>query len=201
MTSEVSADEGVIILHFSRRIEAVLSGPDNAGERLFVRELLLAIRSLAPLHLSRDLRDISFERDCGSFRAARLKEEDFLSDLGQMSQLDRRGLPHPRHVQEVDKNALLDPIGEYFREDQHFEVGPIDAARIPKVINDIVKFCYDEFTAIVASLSPDGLLEWLVERHESNVSSGANSRLTMATRIACFGQSPQFMQDASNGSL
>ena len=199
VTSEVSADAGVIILHFSRTIEAVLSGPDNAGERLFVRELLLAIRSLAPLHLSRELRDISFEPTLDRFAPLGLKKKIFYLDLGQMSQLDRRGLPHPRHVQEVDKNALLDPIGEHFREDQHFEVGPIDAARVPKVINDIVKFCYDEFTAIVASLSPDGLLEWLVARHESNVSSAANSRLTMATRIACFGQSPQFMQDASTG--
>jgi hypothetical protein len=199
VTSEVSADAGVIILHFSRTIEAVLSGPDNAGERLFVRELLLAIRSLAPLHLSRDLRDISFEPTLDRFAPLGLKKKIFYLDLGQMSQLDRRGLPRPRHVQEVDKNALLDPIGEHFREDQHFEVGPIEAARIPKVINDIVKFCYDEFNAIVASLSPGGLLEWLVARHESNVSSAANSRLTMATRIACFGQSPEFIQEASRG--
>ncbi len=199
VTSEVSADAGVIILHFSRTIEAVLCGPDNAGERLFVRELLLAIRSLAPLHLSRDLRDISLEQTVDRCAPLGLKKKIFYLDLRQMSQLDRRGLPHPRHVQEVDKNALLDPIGEHFREAQHFEVGPIDAARVPKVINDIVKFCYDEFTAIVASLSPNGLLEWLVARHESNVSSAANSRLTMATRIACFGQSPQFMQDASTG--
>jgi hypothetical protein len=199
VTSEVSADEGVIILHFSQTIEAMLSGADNAGERLFVRELLLAIRSLAPLHLSRDLSDISLEQTLDRFAPLGLKKKIFYLNLGQMPQLDRRGLPRPRHVQEVDKNALLDPIGEHFREDQHFEVGPIEAARIPKVIKDIVKFCYDEFTAIVGSLSPDGLLEWLVARHESNVSSAANSRLTIATRIACFGQSPEFMQDASRG--
>jgi hypothetical protein len=199
VTSEVSADAGVIILHFSQTIEAMLSGPDNAGERLFVRELLLAIRSLAPLHLSRDLRDISLEQTLDRFAPLGLKKKVFYLDLGRMPQLDRRGLPRPRHVQEVDKNALLDPIGEHFREDQHFEVGPIEATRVPKVINDIVKFCYDEFTAIVASLSPVGLLEWLVARHESNVSSAANSRLTTATRIACFGQSPEFIQEASRG--
>src|ERR1019366_3152940 len=185
VTSQVLADQGVIILHFSQTIEAMLSGPDNAGERLFVRELLLAIRSLAPLHLSRDLREISLEQTLDRFAPLGLKKKVFYLDLGRMPQLDRRGLPRPRHVQEVDKNALLDPIGEHFREDQHFEVGPIEAARVPKVVNDIVKFCYDEFTAIVASLSPEGLLEWLVAHHESNVSSTANSRLTMATRIAC----------------
>jgi hypothetical protein len=77
--------------------------------------------------------------------------------------------------------------------------GRFEASQVPKVINGIVKFCYDEFIAIVASLSPNGLLEWLVARHESNVSSAANSRLTMATRVACFGQSPEFIQEASRG--
>jgi hypothetical protein len=199
VTSEVLGDQGLVILQLSYGIETLLSGADNAGERLFIREVLLAICSLAPLHLSRELRDMSLELTLDRLAPLGLKKKIFYLNLGQMPQLDRRGLPDPRHVQQVDKNALLDPIGEHFREDQHFEVGQIEPARIPKVINDIVKFCYDEFSAIVASLSPNGLLEWLVERHESNVSSAANSRLTIATRIACFGRSPEFMQEASRG--
>ena len=69
-----------------------------------------------------------------------------------MPQLDRRGLPHPRQVQKrVDKNALLDPIGEHFQEKTNISKSVrLRRRRIPKVINDIVKFCYDEFTAIVA---------------------------------------------------
>jgi hypothetical protein len=197
VTSEASAGEGVIILRLSRGIIEMLSGSDNAGERLFIRELLLAIRNLAPLHVSRQLRDTSLEETLDRFAPLGLKKKVFYLSLEQVPQLDRRGLPNPRRVQEVDKNALLDPIGEHFRKDQHFEVGSIEEARVPKVINDIVTFCYREFTSIVASLSPDGLLGWLVERHESNVSAAANSRLTMATRIECFGQSPEFLQDTS----
>jgi hypothetical protein len=199
VASEVLVDQGIVILRLSYGIEGLLSGADNAGERLFIREVLLAIRSLAPLHLSRELRDVSLGPTLDRLAPLGLKKKIFYLDLAQMPQLDQRRLPRPRHVQEVDKNALLDPIGEHFREDQHFEVGPIEPARVPKVINDIVKFCYDEFTAIVTSLSPDGLLEWLVARHESNVSSTASSRLTMATRIACFGQSPEFIREASRG--
>jgi hypothetical protein len=199
VTSEVRADEGTIVIHFLPGIEALLAGADNAGERLFVRELLVAIRSMAPLHLSRALRDNSLEETLDRFAPLGLKKKVFCLNLEQMPQLDRRGLPHARYVQEVDKNALLDPIGEHFRDDQHFEVGPIDATLVPKVINDIVKFCYDEFTAIIASLSPEGLLEWLIQRHESNVSAAANSRFTMATRIACFGQSADFVKEASKG--
>lgn len=197
--SEVRPDEGTIVLHLLPGLEAILAGADNAGERLFVREFLIAVRGLAPLHLSRALRDASLEETLDRFAPLGLKKKVFCLNLEQVPQLDRRKLPHHRYVQEVDKNALLDPIGEHFRDSQHFAVGPVEAARVPKVINDIVKFCYDEFTAIVASLSPDGLLEWLIERHESNVSAAANSRFTMATRIACFGQSASFMEEASKG--
>lgn len=62
-----------------------------------------------------------------------------------------------------------------------------------------MKFCYEEFAAIISALSPEGLLEWLVTRHESNVSAAANARLTMATRVACFGESPEFLKEASEG--
>ena len=39
----------------------------------------------------------------------------------------------------------------------------------------------------------------VVVRHESNVSSAARSKLLMATRVACFGQSPEFLKEVSDG--
>jgi hypothetical protein len=128
-----------------------------------------------------------------------LKKKIFFLDAGNVPQLDSRGLPHARPVQEVDKNLLLDPIGDHFRHDRHFAVGPIDTAKVPAVINEIVSFCFQQFTEVVGSLSPEGLLEWIVLRHESNVSSATRARLLMATRVACFGQSPEFLKEISEG--
>jgi hypothetical protein len=102
-------------------------------------------------------------------------------------------------VQEVDKNLLLDPIGDHFRHDQHFVTGAIDPSKVSAVINEIVDFCYQEFTSMVASLSPDGLLEELVLRHESNVNGAFKAKLLTATRLACFGQSPEFLKEFSEG--
>lgn len=116
-----------------------------------------------------------------------------------MPQLDGRGLPHGRTVQEVDKNLLLDPIGDHFRHDQHFVTGAIDPGKVSAVINEIVDFCYQEFTSMVASLSPDGLLAELVLRHESNVNGAFKAKLLTATRLACFGQSPEFLKEFSEG--
>jgi hypothetical protein len=198
VSAEVTPDRGMIVLRFQEEIEEALSQADNAGERLFIRELLLAIRETGPSTLSRALRDYAIEQTIDQYAPLGLKKKVFYLDLGRVPQLDRRGLPHERHVQEVDKNALLDPIGDHIRSEQQFEVGPIESKRVPRVINEIVAFCYQQFRAIVASLSPESLLEWLVARHEANVSAAAYAQLTMATRMACFGRSPEFLQQAAD---
>ena len=197
--TETSSERGVIIVRFEKAIEDALATVDNAGERLFMREILLAIRRLTDHDVARALRDHTLANTIDTFAPLGLKKKVFFLNAGNVPQLDGRGLPHPRPVQEVDKNLLLDPIGDHFRRDQQFAVGPIDPARTPAVINEIVSFCFQQFTEMVASLSPEGLLEWIVLRHESNVSSATRAKLLMATRVACFGESPEFLKEVSDG--
>src|ERR1017187_1207803 len=199
VVAETDPDQGVIVVRFEKAIEVALATVDNAGERLFMREILLAIRRLTDHDVARALRDQALANTLDTFAPLGLKKKIFFLNAGNVPQLDGRCLPHPRPVQEVDKNLLLDPIGEHFRHDRHFAVGPIDSARVPAVINEIVSFCFQQFTEMVASLSPDGLLEWIVLRHESNVSSATRAKLLMATRVACFGQSSEFLKEVSDG--
>ena len=199
VVTETDSERGVIVVRFEKVIEDALGTVDNAGERLFMREILLAIRRLTDHNVARALRDHALANTIDNFAPLGLKKKVFFLNAGNVPQLDGRGLPHPRAVQEVDKNLLLDPIGDHFRRDQQFAVGPIDPARTPAVINEIVSFCFQQFTEMVASLSPKGLLEWIVLRHESNVSSATRAKLLMATRVACFGQSPEFLKEVSDG--
>jgi hypothetical protein len=197
VTAETDPERGVIMVRFERAIRDALSTVDNAGERLFMREILLAIRRLTDHDVARGLRDHALTNTIDTFAPLGLKKKVFFLNAESVPQLDGRGLPHSRPVQEVDKNLLLDPIGDHFRHDQHFAVGPIDPARVPDVINEIVSFCFQQFTEMVASLSPEGLLKWIVLRHESNVRSATRAKLLMATRIACFGRSPEFIKEVS----
>lgn len=199
VVAEADRERGVIVVRFRRAIEDALATVDNAGERLFMREILLAIRRLTDHDVARALRDHALANTIDTFAPLGLKKKVFFLNAGNVPQLDGRGLPQPRPVQEVDKNLLLDPIGDHFRHDQDFAVGPIDPARVPAVINEIVSFCFQQFTEMVASLSPEGLLEWIVLRHESNVSGATRAKLLMATRVACFGQSPEFLKEVSDG--
>lgn len=198
VVAEPDRNRGVIVVRFAKAIEDALATADNAAERFFMREILLAIRGMANHDIARALRDHALSNTIDMFAPLGLKKKVFFLSAGNLPQLDARGLPHPRPVQEVDKNLLLDPIGDHFRRNQQFVVGPIDQARVPAVINEIVSFCYQEFTAMVASLSPEGLLEAIVLRHESNVSSAFRAKLLTATRVACFGQSPEFLKELSD---
>ena len=199
VATQTDRERGVIVVRFEKAIEDALATADNSGERLFMREILLAIRRFTEHDVARALRDYVLGDTIDFVAPLGLKKKIFFLNAGNVPQLDRRGLPHPRPVQEADKNLLLDPIGDHFRNDQHFAVGPIDPARVPAVINEIVLFCYQQFTEMVSSLSPEGLLEWIVLRHESNVSSAARAKLLIATQVACFGQSPEYLKEISDG--
>jgi hypothetical protein len=189
---------GIITVRFEKGVEIALATADNAGERLFLREILLAIRQLTTHDVARALRDHSLQNTIDLYAPLGLKKKIFFLDAGNAPQFDGRGLPHARVVQEVDKNLLLDPIGNYFRHDQHFVVGPIEPERVPKVINEIVAFSYREFTAMVGSLAPEGLLHELVLRHEANVSRAYKAKVLTATRLECFGQSQEFLKEFSD---
>lgn len=197
--AEADAQRGIVTIRFEKAIEDALATADNSGERVYLRELLLAIRQLSRHDVARSLRDHTLTGTIDQYAPLGLKKKVFFLNAGVTPQLDGRGLPQARMVQEADKNLLLDPIGAHFRNDQHFAVGPISADSVPSVINEIVGFSYKEFTAMVSSLSPVGLLEELVLRHESNVSSAYRAKILTATRIACFGQSPEFLKEFSEG--
>ena len=152
-------ERGVIVVRFGKTIEDALATADNVGERLFVREILLAIRGMTNQDVARTLRDHALANTIDRFAPLGLKKKVFFLSAGNIPQLDSRGLPHARPVQEVDKNLLLDPIGDHFRHDQHFADGPHRSCQC--------SFCHqrDRFVLLSAvhgdggSLSPEGLLE------------------------------------------
>ncbi len=130
VVAEADWERGVIVVRFERAIKDALATVDNAGERLFMREILLAIRRLTDHDVARALRDHALAITIDTLAPLGLKKKVFFLSAGNVPQLDGRGLPQPRPVQEVDKNLLLDPIGDHFRHDQDFAVGPIDRARV-----------------------------------------------------------------------
>src|SRR6185437_11569667 len=60
-------ERGMVVVRFERAIETALATVDNAGERLFMREILLAIRRLTDEDVARALRDHSLDNTIDNF--------------------------------------------------------------------------------------------------------------------------------------
>ena len=56
------------------------------------------------------------------------------------------------------------------------------------MLRQIVAFCFSQLEAYVRAMSPEGLLEFMLERNEAAVRADARQRLVMPTRLACFAE-------------
>jgi hypothetical protein len=104
-------------------------------------------------------------------------------------------LPHFRGIQEADRADLLDELGGHFRSVERLAQGAIPDERRTEVLNKAVTFFYGQLSKLVASLRPDGLLEWLVAHHETVTREVALHRLAIPTRRACFGSEPNVVEE------
>ena len=98
-------------------------------------------------------------------------------------------LPPYRPIQDADAEPLLDHAGELIEAKPEIEIGPIGADLAGDVLNLVVADHFEQFSRMIASLSPRGLLEALVASHESALHHEAVSRMTFASKAACFGES------------
>jgi len=57
----------------------------------------------------------------------------------------------------------------------------------------VVDFYYGRLEELIASLRPQGLLEWLVSHHEAIIYTIANYNLSIPTRKACFSSEPEIV--------
>ena len=77
--------------------------------------------------------------------------------------------------------------GEHLRGARGMSVGPIADAERGRVLWEAVTFHLGQLLDLIATLSPEGLVEQLVAVHERFLERGAWGRHTLATREACFG--------------
>ncbi|MFI9024361.1 hypothetical protein [Streptomyces sp. NPDC053560] len=86
--------------------------------------------------------------------------------------------------------AVLDELGQYLTADG-LSQGSIPTDRRTEILKQVVDHYFQRIAEIVAALSPDGLAQSLVARHESLIHHDATINTTLAARIACFGAASQ----------
>ena len=185
-----------IILHPS--LLANLYEPDNQGERELVRELLFvlkdALRSVNPE--TEDILDAKkVDHAIEQFAPLGPKKKMVLLPDAPILRLGTGSLPHFRSVKEADREELLDNIGEHVGA-KFGGQGPLETAEACNAaINEAVSCLFRELCTLVETFDPTDLLSSLVAYNEVNVGETVVLDMTMPTRLACFGDRDELVEE------
>lgn len=175
---------GEIILTLQAGISQLLCSSNNAGERELVRTLLSSVIELLSCVAPDDLDDfVATAIDLHMPQSN--KKKFFFLELSNNPCLDPEGIPKFRNIQDADRNIGLDDLGRYLAET--IGVGVIPSRQKQNVLNQAVAYVFQRFESIVATLNPEYLTQTVIGYYESCIHERHFNRLTIPTRIACFG--------------
>lgn len=185
---------GAITLEIRAGVIEHLYSADNRGERDFMRLVLRGINELLPTQNRNALSDEAITTILDLHAPLGIKKKMLLIAPDSELDLDPRGLPRARKVHKSDDNELLDELGKHLQGKEGLKVGPIPDHERTKLLQKVVEYYYSELQKLVASLQPEGLLEWLITYHEANVNATAHHKQSLPTRLACFSSVPEIFE-------
>jgi len=173
-----------------------LQAADNTGERELMRRVLQAINDLAAglagvqSWLTSEAINAIIDRHAPLGQKKKLT----IVDLDYDRRLDPSGVPRPRTVQRYDINRCLDEVGHYMANQRGVTPGPVKPSQRTVVLQDVVAFYYSQLQAVVASLRPEGLLEWLIDHHEAIVHEQARKEVEFRLPVELFADGPDYLR-------
>jgi hypothetical protein len=181
-----------IRLSLQAGISTLFNTGNNYGERECLRCMLQGLREI--LQVEDGLTDQKITSIIDHVAPLGLKKMVFLLDMRRLPELDPRGIPHYRPVQEGDVEDVLDRVGKYLRDSCNLPEGPVPDGERNSVLKEAVGFCYRELQQMVRSHRPEEFLEFLMREHEAVIRENAYRKLTIPTRIACFEMAEDIVQ-------
>lgn len=194
---QANSSSGILDVAISSDISSLLQRSDNSGERLIMQHILSGLRKLLPSGEQANLSDDVITAIIENHAPLGIKKKLFFLSLDTNPELDNSGLPRYRKVQADDEDELLDELGNYLSSVEKLKEGAIPDDKRTDVLNKTVGFFYCKLEKLVASLNPDGLLEYLIAYHEAIVHEVAEHRLTIPTRLACFSSESEMVEKLS----
>lgn len=184
--------EDLVAVRFTSGAKAAFSGADNGGERRLLTVLLDAFAATLANITGRLVPwDIAAIVERHAPLGPKKKIVAYPADVNL--QLRPGDLPRARHVQEAEVEQLIDELGPQVASELGLELGKIPAHRATEVLNRTVAILFARLEAAVAAISPTGLVELLLAQHESLLYQSAKDRLTLPTRLACFGDEGNYL--------
>lgn len=173
----------------------LLKTADNAGERELMRYVLNGFRELQALPEKSGFSNEHVLKLLDNVAPLGLKKMIVMTDAGVLPQLDPRDLPNYRKLQDTNINAILDEVGDYLLSQKNLSIGKIDPTLWTEVLNDVALYCFNCLADEVSRIDPQSLIEFLIAQSESVIRQTALDRLTLATRVECFGSVSTIRQE------
>lgn len=172
----------------------ILLSSDNVGERKLVEAILCSIKELLPQDHQHLLADTAISAILDKYVPIGSKKKIFYLDISSSPVLDPIGLPKFRPVQDYDRQVAIDEVSSFLLRDG-IEVGDIVLHERARVLNKAVDYLFGEFEKTVRSLDSSVLLETFIALYEKDIQERHFNRLTIPTRIACFGTDSDIIKE------
>ena len=194
----ITADpaERALMLSLVPGMSTLFDSADNSGERALMQSVLEGLGKLLPTSQQSDFASEAIAEMLDRHIPLGLKKWLFYNRVNAAPDLDPRGLHPYMKVQEADRNELLDELADSL-DVEGLMLGPIPQSRCTAVLNTAVAFYYRELARLVASLSQEGLLEFLIAQQEATVHELSHRELTIPTQLACFSSVPSMVMRLS----
>jgi hypothetical protein len=184
---------GALSLVLDSSLSRHFADAQNASERALLCRVLQGLRELLPVETQTNISDSTITAILDRHAPLGLKKTILYTDVNAEPALDPRHLPRYRPIQEADANDLLDELGDYLKRAEHLEPGPLPEDQRTTILRKVVAFYTQELIKLVASLSPEGLLEMLIALQEATIYESSYRQLTIPTQLACFSNIPRMI--------
>ncbi|HEX2095802.1 MAG TPA: hypothetical protein VHF50_00350 [Solirubrobacterales bacterium] len=186
-------NERIVDVEYGPAVRRLLHSADNAGDRLIVGGLLDALLEVAASHRI-DTSDISVEDVVDAVAPLGMKKHWLMIDLEANPLMDpvkgRR-----RIVREEDYTSAEIALANELRKTFGYRDEVLPAGRRSEVLNHTVDFLFKRAISVFDAVSPEGLLEELVQANEILTSTSEHARTIIPTRLATYPAAEQKLRE------
>jgi hypothetical protein len=194
ITSQVDTIDGNVRVTFRAPMKFLLQGADNTGEREMMRQLLRELANLLLVDEAGLLSEQAIQTILDRHAPVGVKKKILFFDTNSVPEIVPDGLPPYRGLQRADENELLDELAVHLESNEGLAVGPVPDNLRTSLLQTVVGFFYGEVQRLVATVQPEGLLEWLVSHQEAAIREQVFHQLTIPTRLACFSSEEEMIE-------
>jgi hypothetical protein len=188
---EADADvdqDGRVVVRVHDAMVGTLYQANNEAERELMRALLVALGETWAADGGSGMTPEQVYAAVEVHAPLGAKKKINVFTISQSPALHPDRLPKYRAVQPADSSDILDELGPELQRRLKLKIGPIPDEDRVDVLRATVDIHFEELARLVATLSPQMLLEQLLSLNEAIVHHGEVDSRTLGARIACYGE-------------